>query len=120
MASLGGLEALVGGLDANTKKSLVEVLRALVPNLRIGPLDTAKAENFLAYKVTSTTASSTGEFSVEHGMGRTPYLAIPVMDVGSSRTCFVPLEVTRPADARRIYVKTDAGFTDRVFALYLE
>ena len=58
----------MAGLDASVKKALTELLRALVPHLRIGPIDTVKAEKFAAYKITSTTATSTGEFSVEHGI----------------------------------------------------
>ena len=121
MASLGGIEALLGSLEASTKKVLTEVVRALVPNLRIGPLDVAKAENFAAYKITSTTAASTGEFSVEHGIGRTPYLAQQIVDLSVIGAGLgVPLTVTRAADERRLYFKTEAGSTNRVFSLYLE
>lgn len=121
MASLGGLEALLGGLETTTKKTLTEVLRAMVPYLRFGPLDTPKAENFAGYKVTSTTAASTGEFSVEHGIGRTPYFYSQIGDLAAvgSRTG-IPLTVTRAADERRLYFKTEAGSTNAVFSLYIE
>lgn len=98
----------------------MEVFRALVPNLRFGPFATARAENFQGYKVTSTTATSTGEFSVEHGMGYAPYLLLPLLNVGSSATAIVPLTVTRPADKVRLYLKTEAGSTNKVFSIYLE
>jgi hypothetical protein len=120
VAALGGLEALLGGLEANTKKTMTEVLRALVPYLRFGPVDTPKAENFAAYKVTSVTGTSTGEFSVEHGIGRTPYLLVPMLDVTAVGAAMVPLEVTRSADDRRIYLKTQAGSTNLPFSVYLE
>lgn len=120
MASLGGLQALLGGLEDKTKKALNELLIALVPNLRFGPVDTPKAENFLAYKITSTTATSTSEFSVVHGIGRPPYLLIPVLDVTAPGASIVPLEVTRSADSQRVYLKTQAGSTNVVFAMYLE
>lgn len=120
MAALGGLEALLGGLETGTKKVFTEVLRALVPNLRVGPVDTAKAENFAGYKLTSTTATSTGEFSVEHGIGRTPYLLLPVVDLTAVGSALVPLEVTRAADDRRLYLKTQAGSTNVPFSIYVE
>src|SRR3990172_785306 len=99
---------------------MVELLRALVPFLRFGPVDSAKAENFNGFNVTSTTATSTSEFSIEHGMGRAPYRAMPALDLNVIGASIVPLTVTRAADHRRIYVKTDAGSTGREFSLYVE
>lgn len=119
MAALGGLEALLGGLEVGVKKTLTEVLRALVPNLRFGPVaHQDKTENFRGYYVSSTTASSTGEFSIAHGLGRAPYLAIPVVPLDAVGEGIVPFEVTRAADAQRLYVKSSV--TDRIFNLYLE
>lgn len=119
MASLGGIEVLLGALESNTKKVLTEVMRALVPNLRFGPVDhQTKCENFQGYTLTSTTATSTGEFSVAHGLGRTPYRLMPAMDLSSSGGNFVPLTCTRPADAQRIYVKS--SITNVVFSVYIE
>lgn len=120
MAALGGLEALVGGLEERTKKALIELIRAAFPFLRFGPVDTPKAENFQGYKITSTTASDTAEFSVLHGLGRQPYLMIPIADVTSSGVALVPLTVTRASDAMRLYVKTETGSTSKVFQLYVE
>lgn len=100
---------------------MTEVLRALVPFLRFGPVDhQTKAENFASFTVVSTTATSTAEFSVVHGMGRAPYRAMPVLDLNSSGMETIPLRVTRPADASRLYLKTSAGSTGAVFALQLE
>ena len=121
MASLGLLESLVGGLEDRTKRALTELIRAAFPNLRIGPVETAKAENFNAFKLTSTTATSTSEFSIEHAMGRTPYLAHQVVDLSAvGARLGVALEVTRAADDRRIYLKASAGDTNAVFSLYVE
>lgn len=119
MAALGGLETLLGGLDTDTKKVLTQLLRELVPNLRFGPVDSGtKCENFQGYSLTSTTASSTGEFSVAHGLARQPYRAIPTLDLTSSGHQLVPLVTTRPADAQRIYLKSSV--TNAVFSLYVE
>lgn len=119
MAALGGLESLLGGLESTTRKILTELLRALVPNLRFGPSDQTKAENFQQYWATSTTANSTAtEFSVLHGMGTAPYLAIPMLNLASSGMMTPRLYVTRPADARRCYFRSDD--TSVMFRLLLE
>lgn len=121
MAAIGGLESILGGLPSEVKRVMVEWTRAAMLNLRLGPLDTPKAENFAAIKLTSTTAASTSEFSVVHGMGRTPYLAHQVVDLSAvGARLGVPLTVTRAADAHRLYFKTETGSTNCVFSLYCE
>ena len=108
MSALGGLESLVGGLEERTKKALVELLRAMVPFNRFGPVThQKKAENFQAYYVNSTTSSTANdEFTVQHGLGRIPYLAVPMLPLDSSNAKTVRLEVTRPADAQRVYLRS--------------
>ena len=121
MAALGGLESLIGSLPSDTRRVMTEVLRALVPFLRFGPVShQQKAENFASYVLISTTATSTSEFSVAHGLGRAPYRAQAVLDLNSSGMHMVPLTVTKPADASRLYLKTEAGSTNRVFAIQIE
>jgi hypothetical protein len=121
MSITGYIEALLGGLEANTKRALTEVFRYDLPNHKFGPVDhQTKSENFQGYYVSSTADSSTGEFSIVHGLGRTPYLMVPVvpLDVVGARS--IPLTVTRAADGNRVYVKTEAGSTSAPFFLYLE
>lgn len=121
MAALGGVIAELGSLDADVKKVMTNVFTYLVPNLRFGPVaHQTKAENFQAYYVNSTTAASTGEFSVLHGLGRTPYLVQPVLALDQVGARTVPLTVTRAADSQRVYLKTEAGFTNAPFSLLLE
>lgn len=121
MAALGGLEALVGSLPADMKRAMTELLRALVPFQRFGPVEhQQKAENFAGYTLVSTTASDTGEFSVAHGLGRAPFRFMPSLDLNSSGMELVHVRVSRPADASRIYLKATAGSTNKVFSFYLE
>lgn len=120
MAALGGLESLIGSLPADTKRVMTELLRALVPFLRFGPLDVNKCENFAGFNLTSTTASDTNEFSVAHGLGRAPYRAMPSLNLNSSGMDLVLVRVSRPADASRLYLKAAAGSTNKVFSLYVE
>lgn len=65
-----------------------------------------KATNFRAYFERSTTAGSTGEVSWPHGLPYTPRLAIPCLDLNQAGSQIVPLEVSRVADGKRIYVKS--------------
>ena len=109
----------LGGLPADVKKALTNLLTYLVPNLRFGPIEhQTKAENFQAYMLLSTTAMSTGEFSIVHGMGRAPYLVVPMLPLDQVGARVVPLEVTRVADAQRIYLKSTS--TSAPFAILAE
>lgn len=122
MAALGGLEALIGSLPADSKRVMTELLRALVPFLRFGPVEhQQKAENFAGYTIVSTTANSTTEFSVAHGLGRAPYRLMPSLNLNSSGMHLVSLKVTRPADASRIYLRpSSGGSTNKSFSIYIE
>ena len=101
-------EALFGGLEATTKRVLTEFVRYALPNGKFGPPDhQTKSESFQAYYVLSTTASTASdEFSVVHGMGRTPYAALAFLDLASSGSQSVVLTVSRPADNQRVYFRS--------------
>ena len=120
MSQSGLAESLLGGVQADLKKVLTELVRYLVPNSKFGPPDhQTKSENFQAYYVESTTAASSNvEFSIVHGMGRIPYLAVPVLRLDDTTAQFVPLQVTRAADVNRVYVKSTS--TSAVITLLLE
>lgn len=121
MAALGGIEATVNSMGIDLRPRMLELVRALVPFLRFGPVEhQQKAENFAGATIVSTTAESTGEFSVAHGLGRAPYRFMPCLDLNSSGMETVLVRVSRPADAQRVYLKAAAGSTNKVFAFYLE
>ena len=108
MAVPGFVEALLGGVDTNLKRVLTEAFRYALPNGRFGPVEhQTKSESFQSYYVLSTTASTANdEFSVLHGMGRIPYAALGFLDLGSSGSKTVRLEVSRPADGQRVYLRS--------------
>lgn len=119
MATTGLINSLLQSLPADSRRVLQQVFTYLVPNIRFGPVaDRTKSENFQAYYFSATTDASTGEFSIQHGMSRIPYLAIPVLplDVVGART--VPLEVTRAADNQRVYLKSSS--TSAAFSILVE
>lgn len=120
MANLGEIETLLNGLQSDIKKVLLPVFRALVPNLRFGPIDanTPKAENFSGITISSTTGASTGEFSIEHGLARVPFRLMPCADLTAVNSALVDLQVTRAADAKRLYLKSKT--TSTPFSVYIE
>ena len=72
------------------------------------------AENLQAVFLQGTTpAAANTAFSIEHGLGTTPYLLIPVLDLQSVSSSIVRLTVAAAPDARRVYLKspdTSAAF----------
>lgn len=120
MADMGYIRSLLGGIkDADTKRILTQAFEHVLNNLRVGvPEHQTRSENLQAYFEESTTAASTGEFSFPHGLGTAPTLAIPVLDLGQPGATVVPLEVTRVADATRIYLKSAS--TSMRFTLLVE
>lgn len=120
MSVTGYVESLFGGLPADLKKVLTETFRYVLPNGRFGPMShQAKAENFNAVYVSSTTSSTANtEFSIVHGLGRAPYLVVPVLPLDAVGGAVVRLQVTRAADAVRVYLRSPD--TSAVIALYLE
>lgn len=108
MADIGYVRSLLGGIsDAKTKRILADVFEYVLGNFRFGAPDhQTRAENFQAYFMNSTTASDTGEFSFAHGLPSTPRYAIPLLELDREGAKIVPLEVSRAADSRRIYLKS--------------
>ena len=108
MANVGGLLAIIGGLETTTKRVMTELINAWAPNLRGGPVEhQTKLENFQRYYVNSTTNSTANdEFTVVHGMGRTPYALRAVLPLDQIGAKTVRLEVTRGADAMRVYLRS--------------
>lgn len=122
MADVGALRAKALAIpDPTTRQIMVSIVEEL-GRLTFGAVDPAnkKATNFALYHQPSTTGTSTGEFSIVHGMDKTPQIAIPVLDLSQVGAKIVQLEVSRPADSRRIYLKAAAGSTNAPFSLLVE
>lgn len=116
MANPSYLKTLFGGADAGLRRALDQAWEYILGNLRFGrPVDQDRAENFQAYFYEATTPGvANTEFSIAHGLGRAPYLLIPVMPLNTVGAQMVRLEVTRAADESRIYLSspdTDAPIT---------
>lgn len=111
MARSSYVETLVGGLDSAIKKAMVGTFDYVLKNLRWGrPGDQVMAENLSAVFLTGTTpAVANTAFSIEHGLGTTPYLLIPVLDLNTVNSEIVPLSVAAVPDARRVYLKSSVA-----------
>lgn len=111
---------MLGGLPPDIKKVLTEAFRYVLPNGRFGPVShQTKVENFQAYYVQGVTSSVAGtEFSIVHGLGRAPYLALPVIPLDLVDAQLVGLSVTRVADSQRVYLASAS--TNVTIALYVE
>ena len=87
---------------------LTRVFEYFVENNELGPVaHQPKLTNFKGYYAQSTTSSTADdEFSVQHGIGRTPYLALQVLDLSDTTSKIVRLQVSRAADNQRVYFKS--------------
>jgi hypothetical protein len=122
MADLGSAEADINGFPANLRTVLKRILTPLFKDLRFGhprgeqpdPLQNFGGGFFHAV----TPADVDTEFTIQHGFGRVPYLAIPCLMLDAPGVELPPLRVTRAADDRRIYLSSSvAGAT---FSLIVE
>lgn len=113
---LGEVTAQLGAFkNADEKRALTEIFKALLSGgVSLGePTHQALAGNLSAHYFASTSAASTGEFSIAHGLGSPPSLGILALDLRQAGAQLIPLEVSRAADSKRIYLKstsTNAAF----------
>lgn len=108
MADASYLKTLFGGVETGLRRALDQAWDYVLGNLRLGrPIDSTRSENFQAYFYEATTPGvANTEFTVAHGLGRTPYLLVPVLPLDAVGAKIVRLQVTRAADAARIYLSS--------------
>ena len=121
MADIGYVRTQLAGLsDAKTRQILTTVFEHVLNNLKLGPVvHQNRAINLQSYFENSTTQSTAAqEFSIAHGLAGAPHLAIPVLNLTSSGSQFVPLTVSRAADSKRVYLKSTS--TSAMMTLLVE
>lgn len=112
MASKGYVETLLNALPDGVKTPVTQAFRHVLDNLSLGQPESGKrATNFRWYRFDTVTSSvANTEFSIHHGQGAMPIACWPVMFLDSSGGRVVRLNVTRAADAQRIYLNSpDTG-----------
>jgi hypothetical protein len=107
MANASYIATKLGGLDAPVRRVLDDIFTYILSNLRIGrPTADSRSENLQMYFLEATTpAVANTEFSLPHGLGRAPYLAIPVLPLDAGAK-LVRLTVSRAPDAARVYLSS--------------
>jgi hypothetical protein len=120
MANPGYVETLVGNLPPEHRTAWKRVMDYVLRNLRFGPVvHQARTENLQSYWLVGTTSPvANQEFSIAHGLGRIPYVLIPVLSLDSVNQALVPLVVSRAADSNRVYLKSSS--TSVAIALMVE
>lgn len=120
MANPAYIESLTAGLDSPTRLAFKRVFDYVLRNLRFGPVvHQDRTENLQAYYLSSTTpATANEEFTIAHGLARTPYVLIPVLGLDAVNSQIVPLTVSRAADEYRIYLKSSS--TSAAIAVMVE
>jgi len=108
MADVAFVESSFGATEKETKKAAVEAFRYVLGNLTLGaPEEARRAKNFQWYWFSVTTSSNANEeFSIAHGLQRVPSVIIPVLPLNAVGGRLVDLQVSRAADANRIYLKS--------------
>lgn len=108
MADLGFIESEIKSLPVELRPTFLRIFRALLKDIRFGhPIGDQPDPmvNMAGGFFHGTTPSTPGEeFSIAHGFGRTPYLALPVLRLDAVGSSVVSLTVARVADDKRIFL----------------
>ncbi len=120
MADLGNVEIMLAGLPDAVRRILFGVFKYTLKDLRFGrAVSGDPAQNFGGGFFTGTTdAVANTEFTIVHTFGRTPYLCVQVLPLNTVNAAAVRLQVSRAADAHRLYLKSPD--TSATFFLYVE
>lgn len=121
MADFGFTQNMLAAVgDSKLRKILESVFRYVLKDIRFGRgVDGEPAVNMGGGFFDATTPSvANTEFSISHTFGRTPYLLIPVLPLNQVNAKIVRLQVSRAADASRVYLKSPD--TDAAVFVYLE
>ncbi len=122
MADLGRISSLINSFPVELRPPMLRLFQAFLKDLRFGHSTGSQPDplmNFAGGFFQATTPHVAGtEFSIAHGFGRTPYLAVPCLPLDQVGASVVPLQVTRAADANRIYLSST--FADTAFTIMCE
>jgi len=120
---IGDLRRLVGGVqDQNTKRILTDLVETMFGRggVQWGAVDhQQRAKNFTGFYLEGTTSTTAdAEFSIAHGLGAKPYVALQVLPLDSTGGQIVRLRTTRIADSQRVYLASPD--TGKPITIYVE
>lgn len=107
MADLGSIEQDINSLPVELRKTFLGIFRSFLKDIRFGhPLGETPdpMQNMAGAFVHGVTAATPGDvFTIAHGFGLKPYLAVPVLRLDGVGSSIVSLTVAQVADDRRLY-----------------
>lgn len=108
MADIGYIKADLAAFEGAQKSALTNIFSYVLRNFTFGSVEHQRpATNLQAYYLTGTTpAIANTEFSIAHGLASAPSVLLPVLGLDQVGAQLVPLQVSRAADNRRIYLKS--------------
>lgn len=124
MADIAYVKSVFGSTPDAVKKAAEQAFTYVLSNYKIGPfvpMDelARRATNFQWYWLSGTTpAVANTEFSIAHQLGKTPNLVIPVLPLDQVGAQLIPLQVSKAADAQRVYLRSSS--TSAAFSVMVE
>jgi hypothetical protein len=107
MATISELDRIIARFPSDLRPALQDFAQALL-KMRLGHPTGETSDPMVniqgAFLHGTTPAIAGDEFTIAHGFGRTPYLAVAVMRLDTVGSSVVPLTVSREADDKRIYL----------------
>ncbi len=115
MADLGYIETEIKSLPANLQPAMLRIFRAFLKDIRLGHPNGDATDPMLnmggAFLHATTPATPGDEFSIAHGFGRVPYLALGALRLDAVGSSLVSLTVARAADNKYIYLTSTEAST---------
>lgn len=122
MSDLGAIETEIKGLPAEIRPTVLRIFRLFLKDTRFGHPTGDQPDpmvNMAGGFFHGTTPATPGEvFTIAHGFGRTPYLAVPVLRLDAVGSSIISLTVARAADDKRLYFTSTEASTP--FSLAVE
>lgn len=115
MADLGAIEGEIKSLPIEMRATMLRIFRLLVKDVRLGHPKGEQPDPALnmggGFFHGTTPATPGDEFTIAHGFGRVPYLAVPILRLDAIGVSTVPLTVSRAADDKRVYFTSTVAST---------
>lgn len=115
MADIGAIESEIKSLPVELRPTMLRIFRLFLKDIRFGHPTGDQPDpmvNMAGGFFHGTTPATPGDqFTIAHGFGRVPYLAVPVLRLDSVGSSIVSLTVARAADDKRVYFTSTEAST---------
>lgn len=104
---LGFIESEIKSLPAELRPTFLRIFRIVAKDVRLGHPKGEQPDPALnmggGFFHAVTPATPGDEFTIVHGFGRVPYLAVPILRLDAVGSSVVAVTVSRAADDKRLY-----------------